>query len=60
MEVIIFQILWENFFTSQNRILGFTNSTSLKIISSSSLIRKWMYLNLVSKHMHNKEFQHDA
>jgi hypothetical protein len=32
----------------------------LKMILSSRLVRKWMYINLVSKHMHSQESQHDA
>jgi hypothetical protein len=38
--------------------LGVTNSTPLKIISSSRLVRKGCIF--VSKHMHNQESQQDA
>jgi hypothetical protein len=40
--------------------LGVTKSTPLKEISSLRLVRKMMYPNLVPKHMHKREFLHDA
>jgi hypothetical protein len=41
-------------------ILGFTNPTPLKEISSSRLVRKRMYNHIVSEHMHKQESQHVA
>jgi hypothetical protein len=52
---ILSQIPWRTFYTSQNRIWGFTNSTPLKNNLVLKTSKKIMYLNLVSKHMHNQE-----
>jgi hypothetical protein len=60
LEHTLVWFFWETFTKPIIRILEYYKFYPLKIISTSRLVRKGMYTNLVSEYMHDQEYQHDT